>query len=105
KIQTFSDILKKNIHDQAAVKKYFSKIDGSARRMGELIKSVLDYCRLPTHPGQLMLADLNEVFVNVMTDLELLIENKGAVVESDPLPAIPGLPLQLHQLFSNLIGN
>lgn len=105
KIQTFSDILKKNMHDEVSVRKYFSKIDSSAQRMGDLIKSVLDYSRLPSHPGHLMLTDLNEVVLNVKTDLELMIMEKKATVESDPLPAVPGMPLQLNQLFSNLIGN
>lgn len=105
KIQTFSDMLKRNLNDENSAKKYFSKIDSSAQRMGDLIKSVLDYSRLPAHPDQLMLADLNEIFENVRTDLELMISEKGAIVESDSLPAVPGLPLQLHQLFSNLIGN
>lgn len=105
KIMTFSDILKKNIHDEASVRKYFSKIDSSAKRMGDLIKAVLEYSRLPAHPGQLMLTDLNEIVENVKTDLELTIADRNAVVESDDLPAIPGVPLQLHQLFSNLMGN
>ena len=105
KIQTFADILKRNIHDEVSAKKYFSKIDSSAQRMGELIKSVLDYSRLPVNPGQLRLTDLNEVLENVKSDLELTISDKNAVIENTVLPAIPGVPLQLQQLFSNLIGN
>jgi PAS domain S-box-containing protein len=105
KIQTFSDILKKNIHDEISVQKYFSKIDLSARRMSDLIRSVLDYSRIPSHPGQLILTDLNEIVDHVKSDLELTIAEKGAVVESNELPAIPGVRLQLQQLFANLIGN
>lgn len=105
KIMTFSDILKRNIHDEKAAQKYFSKIDTSARRMGDLIRAVLDYSRLPTHPSQLMLVDLNDVFENVKTDLELTIAEKAARVECDHLPAVPGIPLQIQQLFSNLLGN
>lgn len=105
KIQTFADILRRNMHDEVSVQKYFSKISSSAQRMGELIRSVLDYSRLPSDPAHLMLTDLNEVVDNVRSDLELLISEKGARIESDPLPAIPGMPLQLHQLFANLIGN
>ena len=105
KIQTFSDILKKNIHDEVSVQKYFSKIDLSARRMGDLIRSVLDYSRIPSHPGQLTLTDLNEIVDHVKSDFELTIAEKKAVVQSNELPAIPGVRLQLQQLFSNLIGN
>ena len=105
KIQTFSDILKKNIHDEVSVQKYFSKIDLSARRMGDLIRSVLDYSRIPSHPSQLTLTDLNEILDHVTSDFELTIAEKKAVVQSNELPAIPGVRLQLQQLFSNLIGN
>ena len=73
--------------------------------MAELIKAVLDYSRLPAHPGQLRLTDLNEIIKNVRTDLELTIADKKAVIRCDSLPAVPGVPLQIHQLFSNLIGN
>jgi len=105
KILTFSDILKRNISNETLTRKYFQKIDSSARRMAELIKAVLDYSRLPAHPGQLRLTDLNEIIKNVRTDLELTIADKKAVIRCDSLPAVPGVPLQIHQLFSNLIGN
>ena len=105
KIQTFADILKKNIHDEVSAQKYFSKIDSSAQRMGDLIRSVLDYSRIPSHPGQLTLTDLNEIVENVKMDFELMILEKNAVVDSNYLPAIPGIKLQLQQLFANLIGN
>jgi light-regulated signal transduction histidine kinase (bacteriophytochrome) len=105
KIQTFSDILKKNMHDEVSVQKYFTKIDLSARRMSDLIRSVLDYSRIPPHPNQLILADLNEIVEHVKSDFELTISEKNAVVESNELPAIPGVRLQLQQLFANLIGN
>lgn len=105
KIQTFADILKRNIHDEVSVQKYFSKIDSSAQRMGDLIRSVLDYSRIPSHPGQLTLTDLNEIVDNVKMDFELTMLEKNAVIDSNYLPAIPGIKLQLQQLFANLIGN
>src|SRR5690606_20253052 len=38
-------------------------------------------------------------------DFELIIEEKKAVIESDNLPVIYGIPVQIRQLFSNLISN
>ena len=73
--------------------------------MGDLIRSVLDYSRIPAHPGQLTLTDLNEIVDHVKQDFELMILEKKAIVESNHLPAIPGIRLQLQQLFANLIGN
>jgi hypothetical protein len=105
KIQTFADLVKRNIHDEVSVQKYFSKIDSSAQRMGDLIRSVLEYSRIPAHPGQLILTDLNEIVDHVKSDLELTILEKDAIVERNHLPAIPGVRLQIQQLFANLIGN
>jgi signal transduction histidine kinase len=49
--------------------------------------------------------DLNNILQNIYTDLELLIEEKGAIINNDKLPVTYGIPLQLHQLFINLITN
>jgi PAS domain S-box-containing protein len=105
KIQTFSNILQNNIHDNTYVEKYFSKIDSSARRMGDLIKAVLNYSRLADAPTEFEETDLNLVLESVLSDLELLIEEKNGIIQSDRLPVVSGIPLQLNQLFSNLIGN
>jgi signal transduction histidine kinase len=35
----------------------------------------------------------------------LLIEQKGAVITSDDLPVVAGIPVQIHQLFTNLLSN
>ncbi|MEO5602958.1 MAG: PAS domain-containing protein [Cyclobacteriaceae bacterium] len=105
KIQTFSDILQKNLHDPLAVEKYFSKIDTSAQRMAELIKAVLNYSRLTSLQNPFTATDLNVVLEDVKTDLELMIAEKKAIIENDHLPVVKGIPLQLNQLFSNLIGN
>ena len=105
KIQMFADLLERNLDDEEAVKKYFSKINSSAERMSELIKAVLNYSRLSRIDEYYEFIDLNEILRNVLTDFELLIEEKNAKIISDDMPKIKGIPLQLNQLFSNLIGN
>ena len=42
---------------------------------------------------------------NVLADYELLIIEKDAIVNKEPLPVINAIQLQMHQLFSNLISN
>jgi signal transduction histidine kinase len=42
---------------------------------------------------------------NVESDFELVIQDKNASIEHDDLPVVEGNPIQLNQLFSNLIGN
>lgn len=105
KIQMFSGLLEKSIHNKETVDKYFAKINSTAERMSELIKAVLNYSRLSRGDQQFEAVDLNAVLTNVLVDFELLIEEKGAVVHYDNLPVIKAIPLQINQLFSNLIGN
>jgi PAS domain S-box-containing protein len=105
KIQTFVQVLENKVDDEQTRKRYFSKIHSSAKRMADLIQSVLNYSRL-AQPGELLaLADLNNILENVMIDYELLITERNAVITHDPLPVIPGIPLQLSQLFANLLSN
>lgn len=105
KIQMFSGMIGQHLNDKAAVEKYFSKINTSAARMSELIRSVLHYSRLSKIEEPQQRVDLDEILAGVLVDFELLIEERGAVIVNDPLPTIPGIALQLSQLFTNLIGN
>jgi len=49
--------------------------------------------------------DLNEATKEVLTDLEIRVEQTQAAVEVDPLPTIDADPTQIRQLLQNLIGN
>jgi light-regulated signal transduction histidine kinase (bacteriophytochrome) len=49
--------------------------------------------------------ELNTVIGNVLGDLDLLIEQKGARITVGQLPALIAIPLQMQQLFSNLVTN
>lgn len=105
KIQTFADMVKEHLHESEIAEKYFNKINSSAKRMSSLINDVLNYSRLTKTGEQFVTTDLNKVLQDVLSDYELLIEQKQAVVTYTDLPSIKGIPLQLHQLFSNLISN
>lgn len=105
KIQTFIHVLERKIDNPEARKKYFEKIKSSAIRMSELIQSVLNYSRLSKNDELWAATDLNTVFENVRGDYELMISEKNAIVKSDYLPTIKAIPLQMSQLFGNLIGN
>jgi hypothetical protein len=105
KIQTFADMVKDHLHDREMAEKYFDKIIASAKRMSKLINDVLNYSRLTKTGEQFIATDLNKVLKDVLSDFELLIEQKQAVITYTDLPVIKGIPLQLHQLFGNLISN
>lgn len=105
KIRTFSELLQKSLQKGAPVDNYFDKIQSSAERMAQLINDVLNYSRLSNTEDQFVATDLNVVLQQVKVDFDLLIEQKQAVIKDNCLPVVKGIPLQLQQLFINLIGN
>ncbi|MBL7699583.1 MAG: PAS domain-containing protein [Chitinophagaceae bacterium] len=105
KIQTFSELGERNINNEEIVRRYLGKVSSSAQRMTELIKAVLNYSRLSKAENEFVAVDLNTIIQSIMVDLELLIQEKQAVIRHNRLPVIYGIPLQLHQLFINLITN
>jgi PAS domain S-box-containing protein len=105
KIQTFADMVKEHLDDQELAEKYFNKIYTSAKRMSTLINDVLNYSRLSKTGEQFEKTDLNKILKDVLSDFELLIEQKQAVITHSDLPTIKSIPLQIHQLFGNLISN
>lgn len=106
KIRTFSELLHDNLPNlDEQSKSYFNKIDLSAKRMSSLIKDVLNYSRLSMSEQVYERVNLNEVLKEIINDFELLIAEKKAIVKITPLPTVSGIPLQLNQLFYNLLGN
>lgn len=105
KIKTFSDLLSNVLQLDAREQSYFDKIVSSADRMSTLIRDVLNYSRLSNVGDQFRETNLEDIFEQVKTDLELLIEERSVVLSKTALPVIKGIPLQLSQLFANIIGN
>ncbi|GAA4745668.1 ATP-binding protein [Flavisolibacter ginsenosidimutans] len=105
KIKTFSELSERNTQHPEILKRYLSKIGSSATRMTDLIKAVLNYSRLSRTESEPVAVDLNNVIRQVITDLELYIEEKKALIRTEPLPVVKGIPLQLNQLFLNLFTN
>ena len=79
-------------------------VDG-ARRMQELINDLLAYSRVGTRGKPLAPTDLTEVLKDAEANLHQAIEESGAVITHDPLPVVSGDPVQLTQLFQNLLAN
>ena len=79
-------------------------VDG-ANRMQILINDLLAYSRVGTRGRPLAPTEAGDVFEAAKANLRVAIEESGAEVASDPLPAVMGDQTQLLQLFQNLIGN
>jgi PAS domain S-box-containing protein len=79
-------------------------VDG-AQRMQELINDLLTYSRIGTRALLLQAVDANGLVDEVVSDLAAAIAESKASVTRDNLPVVQGDPVQLHQLFQNLIAN
>jgi signal transduction histidine kinase len=92
-------------HDPDVFEKFFPRIMAASARMSQLIKDVLHYAQISDGTDEMSEVDLNTIFENVISDLEVAIREKDAEVTADLLPNIKGNSIQLHQLFANLINN
>ena len=107
KITTFSKLLENRIGDaiDESAKTYISKISSTSERMNKLITDILAYSEIVRENEVFEKVDLNSVINSVLTDFELLIEQKGALITCDNLPAVEAIPVQMFQIFRNLISN
>jgi PAS domain S-box-containing protein len=79
-------------------------VDG-ASRMQRLIQDLLAYSRVGTKGRDLLDISSEEALQQALINLRGAIEEKGALVTHDPLPAVVADDMQLIQLFQNLVGN
>lgn len=107
KIQSFSDRLKTRAKDELKPEslEYVDRIQSSAQRMQILINDLLSYSRVTTQAQPFSLVSLNQVATQVISDLEIRLEQSKGSVEFKDLPSIEADPTQMHQLFQNLISN
>ncbi|NOY58002.1 MAG: HAMP domain-containing protein [Calditrichaeota bacterium] len=107
KVQAFSDRLKTKYHDVLGDQgsDYLDRMQNAAGRMQSFITDLLSYSRVTTKAKPFTETDLSKIVSEVLDDLQIRIEDVSGRVEVDPLPTIEADPLQMRQLFQNLIGN
>jgi signal transduction histidine kinase len=107
KISTFTDMLLvryENDLDEKGID-YLHRIRASAKRMQTLIIDLLTFSRISTKSQPLDQVDLNITLDQVLSDLDLIIEESNATINIEKLALMHADPMQMHQLFINLIGN
>jgi signal transduction histidine kinase len=107
KVQTFSDRLASKYGEILGEdgKVYVARMQESLGRMRVLIQDLLTYSRVQNSPKEFALVDLNETVRGVVSDLEVRLEQSGGRVIIKSLPTLHANPLQMRQVFQNLIGN
>ncbi|HMD67963.1 MAG TPA: ATP-binding protein [Chitinivibrionales bacterium] len=91
------------IDDQG--KDYLARMQNAAVRMQGLIEGLLTYSRVTTKAQPFSPVDLFAILTEVLGDLETKIKDTGADVRCDVSATIDADPLQMRQLFQNLVGN
>ncbi|HEY0455322.1 MAG TPA: ATP-binding protein [Verrucomicrobiae bacterium] len=107
KIQAFGDRLKTKC-DAVQLqdgRDYLERMQSAAARMQTLINDLLTFSRVISTTQPFVPVDLGQVTREVLTDLEVRIEQTKAKIEVGELATIDADPLQMRQLLQNLIGN
>ncbi len=107
KIQAFSGRLKAKYYRDlnAEGQDYLNKMEKAADRMKSLINDLLSFSRVMSKKTPFETVNLDELCESVIDDFEAVIESEKARVIKDSLPHIEADPVQMRQLFQNLIGN
>lgn len=107
KIKVFTSLLKQRFNNDLpdGAKGLIDKIKGASERMSLLISDVLNFSRIVYSENMFVATDLNRILNNTLQDFDLLILEKNASVRKEELPVIEAIPLQINQLFYNLVGN
>ncbi|MBC7569450.1 MAG: PAS domain S-box protein [Spirosoma sp.] len=106
KIQSFGKILtdqySSDLGDGADL---IRRMQLAATRMSTLITDLLALSHVSAQRATYQPISLNDIVSEVLTDLELRIQETGATLTINPLPTVMGDSSQLRQLFQNLLSN
>jgi two-component system CheB/CheR fusion protein len=107
KIRTFSTLLRDRFNEELPLEaqELITKITISSDRMSTLIREVLDFSRILHNDITFEKVNLNDIISDIIDDFDLLIREKNAIIKFDKLPTIEAIPIQIKQLFNNLISN
>ncbi len=106
KIHMFGNMLKERYQSDMEDKAvdYLNRIINSSSRMTNLINDLLRFSRL-SQASFFEQVNLEVIIKEILSDLEILIQEKNAKVSVSPMPVIEAVPGQLRQVFQNLLSN
>jgi two-component system CheB/CheR fusion protein len=99
RLQTFNEVL------PDLGKKYIEKIEASTHRMSQLIDDLLNFSSSTRADKKFTQTDLDKILKLELADFEVIANQKKASINADKLPEIEAIPVQMEQLFHNLISN
>ena len=106
-IRVYSELLKRSLGDaldESKTKLLDMVIDG-AKRMQDLIRSLLEYSRAGNQTLVTETMDLQAIIRAVTLNLDRMVHRAHATIDCGPMPSITGDPMNISRLFQNLIAN
>ncbi|MFZ3166678.1 MAG: PAS domain S-box protein, partial [Candidatus Methanoperedens sp.] len=106
-VSNFSQLLAKRYKGELDAKadQFIGFIVDGTTRMQEMIDNLLAYSRVSTRAKPFESTDFKTVFDQALANVKIAIEESGALVTHDPLPAVMADASQMVQLFQNLLSN
>jgi PAS domain S-box-containing protein len=107
KICTFGDMLLKSVSASLDPRSldFLNRMQKATMRMRNLLGSLLSYSRVTSKGGALSKTLLSEAVEEALSNLEIMIKERGALVEVGDLPVLEADGVQMIQVFQNLISN
>jgi PAS domain S-box-containing protein len=105
KIATYAGLLEDLPGMDVRARNYLGKMVIASNRMQKLVRDVLSYSALSRQGPGYEPVDLHRIVEDVVSELDLLVEQKSAIIRLEALPTIDAIPLQMSQLFGNLLSN
>lgn len=107
KVTTLSDRLNEALGPKKdeKTKEFIDKIRVSTKRMNQLIDDLLKYAKVSSDETPIENLNLKVVLDDVLSDLEISINESGGKINIDSLPNVEADKTQIHQLFQNLLSN
>ncbi len=106
-ISGFTELLERRYKGQIDERadKYIGFIVDGTKQMQQVIQDLLAYSRVQTKAHEFSLIDMNDSLNQALSNLQVSIRDKKAVINVDRLPDIFADGTQITLLFQNLIGN
>ncbi len=103
----FGDLMRQRYLDKLDDRgqQYMAFMIEGAQRMSALVRALLDYSRVGRSDRKAAPVSAESVLGSVLLDLRTAVEESSASIERDPLPMVMADPVELGQVFQNLIGN
>jgi PAS domain S-box-containing protein len=107
KIRTYASWINKRHLQQLPeeAQDYLIKIENASERMSILIDDLLNYSLLLRPQEAYEITDLNYILDQVLRDFDAIIRERNATIQREELPPLKAVPLQIYQLFYNILSN